>query len=518
MSKPHKPSSTPARPVPRGYLYFTAAITGAAIMVVEILGAKMLNPYIGTSHFVWTAQIAVTLVALAAGYYVGGKLADRSQRLDQLYWAVICAALYLTFTVLVTRPVAYACLKFPLAIGSLMASGFLFFVPLGLLAMTGPFLVRVITSSVTGVGGNVGRLTAIGTLGSFAGTMLIGYVMVPLLPNSVAMYSTAAALALLSGGYFLLARRRGAMATAVLLALLAGLAAGYDLRPSSAFQRVKEVHGSNSHFGEIRVVERFDGSVRYYLNDFLVQNTYDPRTRQSASTFTYMIERLALAYTTNVSDVLCIGMGVGIVPMEFARRGAQVDVVEINPDIVPVAKRYFDFDDSKVNVVVGDGRYFLNRTDKKYDAVVLDAFLGDSSPTHLMTREAFESIKRVLKPGGVLTINSFGELRPGEDFFPASLKKTLASVFPTVRMHTGSGAAVFFAAVNGKAEGFVREPDLTNIHVEAVEEVRSAFNTLVDTDPESGLLLTDDYNPAEFYDARHREDVRRNLAMTARYM
>src|SRR5438876_9072417 len=42
----------------RRYLYITAAITGAAIMIVEILGAKMLSPYVGLSHFVWTAQIA----------------------------------------------------------------------------------------------------------------------------------------------------------------------------------------------------------------------------------------------------------------------------------------------------------------------------------------------------------------------------------------------------------------------------------------------------------------------------
>ena len=62
----------------RRYLYFTAAVTGAAIMIVEILGAKMLAPHVGTSHFVWTAQIAVTLVALATGYYLGGRLVDRS--------------------------------------------------------------------------------------------------------------------------------------------------------------------------------------------------------------------------------------------------------------------------------------------------------------------------------------------------------------------------------------------------------------------------------------------------------
>src|SRR5256714_12023851 len=158
-------------------------MTGAAIMIVEILGAKLLSPYVGLSHFFWTAQIAVPLVALACGYYVGGKLVDRSQNLDRLYWSIICAAIYLALSVLICEPVAYWCLDFNLAVGSLLASAILFFIPLALLAMTGPFLVRIITSSVSGVGGNVGRLTSIGTLGSFAGTMLIGYVMIPLLPN-----------------------------------------------------------------------------------------------------------------------------------------------------------------------------------------------------------------------------------------------------------------------------------------------------------------------------------------------
>ena len=159
MKKQSAPAVEPA--LSRGlrrYLYFTAATTGAAIMIVEILGAKMLSPYIGLSHFVWTAQIAVTLVALACGYYVGGRLADQSQRLARLYWAILGAAVYLALTVRICEPVAYWCLDFNLAVGSLLASGILFFVPLALLAMTGPFLVRVITSSVAGVGGNVGRL------------------------------------------------------------------------------------------------------------------------------------------------------------------------------------------------------------------------------------------------------------------------------------------------------------------------------------------------------------------------
>ena len=156
-----------------------------------------------------------------------------------------------------------------------------------------------------------------------------------------------------------------------------------------------------------------DGGCRFYLNDSLTQNTYDPDRKLSVSHFTYALSGLARAYTTNINDVLCIGLGVGIVPMEFARQGARVDVVEINPAVVPVAVRFFDLQTNKLNLTLDDGRHFLNRCRKQYDAVVLDAFLGDSSPSHLMTREAFASIRRVLRPGGTLVINSFGNLEDG---------------------------------------------------------------------------------------------------------
>lgn len=104
----------------------------------------MLSPYVGTSHFVWTAQIAVTLVALACGYYAGGRLVDASQKLGRLYGAILAAALWLALTIPACEPVAYACLdlnlggELSLAAGTLCASTALFFVPLALLAMTGP--------------------------------------------------------------------------------------------------------------------------------------------------------------------------------------------------------------------------------------------------------------------------------------------------------------------------------------------------------------------------------------------
>lgn len=501
----------------RRYLYLTATITGAAIMIVEILGAKMLSPHVGTSHFVWTAQIAVTLVALACGYYVGGRLVDRSLRLGRLYGALVVAGLYLALTIRITQPVAYASLDFSLPVGTLISSTVLFFVPLALLAMVCPYCVRVLTESVSGVGSNVGRLTALSTLGSFAGTLLIGYVLIPHLPNSITMSVTALVLVAVGIGYFVgWGQRRHRLASAVWAAATLGLAAWGQ--QADRFQRegVVELFRGNSNYGLMQVLQVKDTPRRYFVNDYLTQNTYDTNLQQSASMFTWLLHGLARAYTPQLREVLCIGLGIGIVPRQFAEEGVRVDAVEINPAVVPLACRYFDLDPHKMNIILGDGRYVLNRTTNRYDAVLLDAFLGDSSPAHLMTREAFQAIRRVLRPDGTLVINTFAELEPGRDFFAASLAKTLAAVFPSVRIHSAGGGNTLFVASPRTNLTMVHQPDLERVHPSCRWEVERAYAGLRETDPARGRILTDDYNPVEFYDAANRERTRRLLAQAMR--
>ncbi len=483
-------------------------------MIIEILGAKMLAPYFGTSHFVWTAQIAVTLVALATGYYAGGTVADLSPKLGRLYGCILLAALYLSLTTVMVESVAYWCLKFKLAIGSLLASAFLFFVPLALLAMVGPFFIRVLTSVVSTVGGTIGRLTAVSTIGSFLGTVLIGYVLVPLLPNSTTMYLTSGLLMAIVAGYYLIWATRAASKTAPALGIALGLVMGYGgITQDQSLSDFDEMYHANSNFGLLQVLQNKDGTRRYYLNDFLIQNTYDPVEKKSLALFTYMLHDLARAYTERIDDALCIGLGVGIVPMHFAREGVKVDVIEINSAVVQVATNHFDCDLSQLNLSIGDGRYFLNRSEKKYDTVILDAFLGDSSPSHLMSQQAFRAVQRVLKPGGTLVINSFGDFLSGRDFFTASLDKTLKSVFGSVLIHAAGNGNVFFVASDRATLKMIHEPSFDHVHRSVARNSRDAFASLQKTNPQSGILLTDDYNPVEFYDAVTREEHRRNLAM-----
>lgn len=487
-------------------------------MIVEILGAKMLSPYLGTSHFVWTAQIAVTLVALACGYYAGGWWVDRALRLGRMYAGILAAGVYLALCVPFVEAVAYGCLRFDLAVGSLLASTFLFFIPLSLLAMVGPFFIRVLTSAVSGVGGNVGRLSAISTFGSFVGTVLIGYVLIPFLPNSVTMYLTALVLMGLALAYYLAwGRKAGGLVPAAIVLLLAG-GLGYAGVRRQAWRNDSsvELFRGNSNFGLLQVLQQKNGPHRYYLNDYLVQNTYDTNEQKSISMFTYMLHDLARAYTARIDDVLCIGMGVGIVPMEFAREGAKVDLVEINPAVVPVAERFFNFDRTKVNLHLGDGRYFVNRSTRRYDAVILDAFLGDSCPSHLMTRETFTAMRRILKPEGVLVINTFADPDLQVDFFSASLYKTLTNAFTSVRLHHGrNGNSLFVASARPQLD-IVHPPDHRHVYAGVREQVRDAFKSIREPNLGHGRVLTDDYNPVEFYDAANRESLRKTLALSAR--
>jgi hypothetical protein len=147
--------------------------------------------------------------------------------------------------------------------------------------------------------------------------------------------------------------------------------------------------------------------------------------------------------------------------------------------------------------------------------VVLDAFLGDSIPSHLFTKEAFASIRRILKPEGALVINSFGSFEKGRDFAVASLEKTLrdGADFRSVVVHAEGDGNVFFVA-SGQAELKIRrEPDFREVHSSCRTRVEGLFRNTVKTNPAHGIVLTDDFNPLDYYDAANREETRRWLAL-----
>ena len=123
--------------------------------------------------------------------------------------------------------------------------------------MTGPFVTRAATRELSGVGSVVGRVSSISTLGSFVGTGAIGYLLIPLLPNSITIFGTAGVLAILSAVYVLFwgRGRRAVSATAICILAGAALSAVGLSRDGKEFAAGAELYRRNSAFGLIQVVQ-----------------------------------------------------------------------------------------------------------------------------------------------------------------------------------------------------------------------------------------------------------------------
>jgi spermidine synthase len=130
--------------------------------------------------------------------------------------------------------------------------------------------------------------------------------------------------------------------------------------------------------------------------------------------------------------ILFIGLGGGSIPRVMARYypEAKIDIVEIDQDVIEVAKKYFFFEPTPMmNIVAMDGRRFLRKCRDNYDIIFLDAYDDLSIPFHLTTKEFFEIVKQKLKPEGVVASNIWG---PRNNGFLLSEIKTFQQVFPKI--------------------------------------------------------------------------------------
>ena len=437
------------------FLYLSAAITGAAVLVIEVVGTRLLAPLLGQSHYVWTAQISVTLSGLAAGYALGGRWSRRGHGLGTLYFAVGAAGASLVAAVETAAWVVERTLPLSLGFSTLVTSATLFFVPLTLLATLSPLLAAELSRAAdepAAPGPLLGRILAVSTIGSIVGALLSAFVLIPNLPGATSLYATAAVLLALSASYAaLFARRTNAAVTAVLLLILVGSALWTRRQPGHLVPALSdELERAPSPYGVLQVLQERNGPRRFLMNDNLMQAAVDTNEWKSSAVFADLVLSLLRGFKPELQRVLCIGLGAGIIPMELAADGTDVDVVEINPEIERLAMRWFGYRPDLAPVRIADGRTFMHGTGERWDAVVIDAFLGESVPGHLVSIEALQTVRSRLRPGGVILIDAFAPAPGGNDFLVTSVARTLQAVFRDVRAHQVLGNIVFTRVIGSK--------------------------------------------------------------------
>lgn len=481
---------------PSQHAYALAAvfITGAAVLLLEIVGTRLISPYYGSSIYCWSALITVTLVALAGGYNLGGRWADLPSL--TLFSRLICLSGACVAVIPVLRePVLRATTPCGIQLGALASATVLVAPTLVLLAALGPLAIRLSTQAVAGVGRSAGDVYAVSTLGSVAGALLAGFVLVPRLPISQILYGLAVALLVLGAIGYHLSREKIPLAAALAAAAAAAFV-GFWPRPQ-VFTNI--VYSHESPYGQIKVMDF--GDHRYLLINGTTQSMLSLKTLRTDSEYSQAMESAALMRPQSRRAAV-IGIGAGLLTSDLERsEGLTVDSVDIDPDIIAVARRYFGFS-PKGLVTIADGRTFLEAQGPAYSEIFFDAFSPEAPPYQLFTRESFDAAKRRLEPEGVLAVNLVTLLHGPHDQAWLSTLKTLRTVFANARAFQASDAYddisnVVFLCSDGPL-------DLDAARERARPEIRKnlAFMAAHELDAEpsrldSAVLMTDDQAPLE---------------------
>jgi spermidine synthase len=407
---------------------------GAATLGAEIAAARLMAPFFGASTIVWANTIAVVLVALSAGYWLGGRLADRHPNKRALCLMVLAASGLLAVVPLVADPLlsvsvdAFDQISVGAAAGSLFGVLALVAVPVLVLGTISPWALRLKVDSVEHAGSVAGRLSAIGTVGSLVGTFASALVLIPLVGTQRTFLLFALFIAIVAA---IGLGARWAVAPLAVAGLLA-LPVGIVKAQTSNGGRV--VHEADTTHQYARVVEYPDGRRHLELNEGqAVHSVYRPGT---VLTGDYWDEFLAapLAGSGRVPARLAIlGDGAGTMVRAYERYfpSTAIDAVEIDGELTDIGRRYFGLRDRPgVRFFAEDARPFLRRSARGYDAIFVDAYRQPYIPFYLATKEFFELVRDRLAPDGVMAIN-IGHPE-GSDELERVLSATAGAVFPSV--------------------------------------------------------------------------------------
>lgn len=499
-------------------------VEGACSLAVEISASRLLSPYFGSSLFIWAILIGLVLLYLTLGYYLGGRLADRYPRPGVLYTLMIVAAFVIALIPIVARPImalsqsAFATYSVGVFAGSLIGTILLFAIPIVLLGCVSPFAIRLQVEQIGSSGSIAGKLYAISTVGSMAGTFIPALWLIPTIGTYRTFFTFAIALLLIaivglvssisSGASSLSFPRVGVRLLAILLLIpmiWSMVAIQGPIKPAfGSTYGARLLTERESAYNYIQVVQA-GSQTQLILNEGLgIHSIYDPATILTGGPWDYFLTapffNNAPFSPQQVHNACIIGLGAGTISrgLTAAYGPIPIDGVELDGEIVNMARQYFQMKEPNLNVVVQDGRYFLQTTQKKYDEIGIDAYQQPYVPFQLTTREFFQEVRAHLTPTGVAVINAG---RTGKDFrLVEALAQTMHAVFPNVYIidteHFENSIIIATNAPTSLSNFQANTSSLTNSLLQSVATSTLNVGNLRE-EQKNTVFFTDDQAPVE---------------------
>lgn len=428
------------------FLYLLVFSSGMTTLAIELSASRLLGYVFGNSNLVWANIIGLMLLYLTVGYFIGGRIADRSPKMSTLTQIVIWGAFLSALVPLIGRPIltfsatAFQELEAALALGSFVSVLVLFAVPITLLGTVSPFAIRLAVTDVDTAGKVSGQMYAISTIGSILGTFLPTLYFIPQIGTTLTFVLFSAVLFVVA--FYGLWRANGRKALVYLLmpiviAALTFYVINKPLRPP--LEGFALLYEDESSYNYIQVQENANGYRYLLLNEGQgIHSIWHADNIYYGGTWDYFLSAPyfnADFSPDNTESLLVIGLATGTIPRQHITvyGDIPIDGVEIDPGIIEVGAEYFQMNDEfmpSLTTYAQDGRYVLNQLDREYTVIGIDAYRPPYIPWHLTTVEFFQEVKSHLSDDGVMVIN-VGRTNTDRSLVDA-LTNTLSYVFPTI--------------------------------------------------------------------------------------
>jgi predicted membrane-bound spermidine synthase len=378
--------------------YIFCFVTGFAILSIEMTLLKLIVPYSGGDIFSVSIIINSVLLALAIGYWLGGKFSKWHPGILS-----ILAATYFALSSASYNSFGKSVINFGspyLTTISIMFA--LFFIPLVIMGTITPILAEQFKK--IGTGKAAGFVYAIGTMGSIIGGLLTSFILIPNLGiQKTILFST---IILMLAGIFIdfsYIKRKIIILFLIIFTLICLI-----ISVASATGCKYENYGSclyetETPYGSYVVIQKGD-STRIMQNRQLHSIGINRLTNKTNN---YYDEFIRFNFEPD-DNVLILGNSVGTMMSLINQKNSETKItgVEIDPAVTEIGQDWFNLElNEQKQVIHSDARIFLYKNKEKYSYIFIDLYQGIEVPSHTLTVEFFEEVKKDLQENGTLAIN-----------------------------------------------------------------------------------------------------------------
>ena len=480
-------------------LEITVFLSGALTMMLELIAARVLSPYVGSSNLIWTTIIGIMLTSMSIGYWFGGKMADKNKEND-----IKILSNYLLISAIATSIIpilevvfidVLSQLSSNLILVAIICATVTFGIPSFLLATVSPIAVKIKNNNMDHIGATSGKISSLSTIGSIFGTFFAGFILIPNLGVRNIILGCSILLWILSVYLFNKKDKKYYILMIVELLIIIGL----NVLGGYLFQvRNPEItRDVDSEYSRIWVTNLDVGETTYKTLqvDTGLESYINQETGEMGATYLYYYD-LFEYYNKEANDALMIGGAAYTYPMHYLKKyeNKTIDVVEIDEKMTQIAEEEFGLDKNNPNLglITQDGRSYLNYNEKKYDTVFIDAFKGLNAPFELTTYEAMQKVYNSLDENGTVITNIISAIEGDDADFIKYEYSTYKAIFDDVKVfqvnpNHSDDEEQNLILVGIKGNG--------NINTDKEEEYGELLSNEIKDFTSDKPIITDDYAP-----------------------